>query len=114
MQLIMGTIKVGELAISLTFVVIFSSLFPVHQSGMWTINPIDRTKGFLCGKQYAICLSLIVDLIVQVGIIGCPNLLVNPQNSEQGTCCLFVTVHGQVTKQVSCNHSPSLHLAQTC
>ena len=68
--------------------------------GMWTIDPIDGTKGFLRGEQYAVCLSLIVDSIVQVGVIGCPNLPVNPENPEQGTGCIFVAVRGQGARQV--------------
>ena len=42
--------------------------------GFWTLDPIDGTKGFLRGQQYAVCLSLIVDAQVKLGIIGCPNL----------------------------------------
>ena len=68
--------------------------------GMWTIDPIDGTKGFLRGEQYAVCLSLIVDSIVQVGVIGCPNLPVNPESPEQGTGCIFVAVRGQGARQV--------------
>ncbi|KAF8814588.1 3(2),5-bisphosphate nucleotidase HAL2 [Phlegmacium glaucopus] len=72
---------------------------------MWTIDPIDGTKGFLRGEQYAVCLSLIVDSIVQVGVIGCPNLPVNPQSSEQGTGCIFVAVRGQGARQLTLNGS---------
>lgn len=67
---------------------------------MWTIDPIDGTKGFLRGEQYAVCVSLIVDAQVQVGVIGCPNLLVNPAHPEQGTGVIFKAVRGQGTQQV--------------
>ncbi|EDO18420.1 hypothetical protein Kpol_1032p12 [Vanderwaltozyma polyspora DSM 70294] len=40
----------------------------------WCLDPIDGTKGFLRGEQFAVCLGLIVDGITQVGVIGCPNL----------------------------------------
>ncbi|CCH45647.1 3'(2'),5'-bisphosphate nucleotidase 2 [Wickerhamomyces ciferrii] len=40
----------------------------------WALDPIDGTKGFLRGDQYAVCLALIEDGIVKVGVIGCPNL----------------------------------------
>lgn len=76
---------------------------------MWTIDPIDGTKGFLRGEQYAVCLSFIVDSIVQVGVIGCPNLPVNPQSSEEGTGCIFVAVRGQGARQVSLHLLPSCH-----
>ena len=40
----------------------------------WTLDPIDGTKGFLRGEQYAISLALIVDGEIQVAVLGCPNL----------------------------------------
>lgn len=40
----------------------------------WCLDPIDGTKGFLRGEQFAVCLALIVDGEVQCGVIGCPNL----------------------------------------
>ncbi|SMN22905.1 similar to Saccharomyces cerevisiae YOL064C MET22 Bisphosphate-3'-nucleotidase, involved in salt tolerance and methionine biogenesis [Maudiozyma saulgeensis] len=40
----------------------------------WCLDPIDGTKGFLRGEQFAVCLALIVDGVTQVGCIGCPNL----------------------------------------
>ena len=40
----------------------------------WTLDPIDGTKGFLRGEQFAIALALIVNGEVQLGILGCPNL----------------------------------------
>jgi 3'(2'), 5'-bisphosphate nucleotidase len=41
---------------------------------MWTLDPIDGTKGFLRGGQYAVCLALLIDARVEIGVIGCPNL----------------------------------------
>jgi 3'(2'), 5'-bisphosphate nucleotidase len=66
---------------------------------MWTIDPIDGTKGFLRGEQYAVCLSLIVDSKVQVGVIGCPNLPVDPAHPEKGIGCIFTAVRGQGAQQ---------------
>lgn len=40
----------------------------------WTLDPIDGTKGFLRGDQYAIALALVEEGQVQVGVLGCPNL----------------------------------------
>ncbi|KAK2603522.1 3'(2'),5'-bisphosphate nucleotidase [Conoideocrella luteorostrata] len=44
---------------------------------IWTIDPIDGTKGFLRGGQYAVCLGLMIDGEVRVGVLGCPNLPVD-------------------------------------
>ncbi len=40
----------------------------------WTLDPIDGTKGFLRGGQYAISLALIENGAVVLGVLGCPNL----------------------------------------
>lgn len=42
----------------------------------WTVDPIDGTKGFLRGDQYAVALALVVEGQVQIGALGCPNLSV--------------------------------------
>lgn len=61
----------------------------------WALDPIDGTKGFLRGGQYAVCLALIVDGIVQLGVVGCPNLPIHhtEPNGERGS--LFIAVRGQ-------------------
>lgn len=43
-------------------------------SRYWTLDPIDGTKGFLRGDQYAIALALIEDGKIKVGVLGCPAL----------------------------------------
>lgn len=40
----------------------------------WTLDPIDGTRGFLRGDQYAVCLALIVSGKVELSVMGCPNL----------------------------------------
>jgi 3'(2'), 5'-bisphosphate nucleotidase len=44
---------------------------------IWTLDPIDGTKGFLRGGQYAIALALLEDGDIKVGVLGCPNLPVD-------------------------------------
>ena len=43
-------------------------------SSYWTLDPVDGTKGFLRGQQYAIALGLIENGEVTFGVMGCPNL----------------------------------------
>lgn len=50
----------------------------------WTLDPVDGTKGFLRGEQYAIALALIVNGEVKLGISGCPNLALPDQSSDSG------------------------------
>lgn len=40
----------------------------------WTLDPIDGTKGFLRGEQYAVALALIEDGHVVLGALASPNL----------------------------------------
>ncbi|KAJ7805143.1 hypothetical protein B0H14DRAFT_2881122, partial [Mycena olivaceomarginata] len=81
-------------------------------TGMWTIDPIDGTKGFLRGEQYAVCIALLVDAQVQLGIIGCPNLPVDPAQPDGERGCLFVAVRGQGCHQIplSGTSSTPLHM----
>ncbi|KIJ67355.1 hypothetical protein HYDPIDRAFT_25817 [Hydnomerulius pinastri MD-312] len=65
----------------------------------WTLDPIDGTKGFLRGGQYAVCLALMIDGEPVLGVIGCPNLPVNYAEPEGPRGCLFVAVRGHGAKQ---------------
>lgn len=76
---------------------------------MWTLDPIDGTKGFLRGEQYAVCLSLIIDSVVHLGIIGCPNLPSSPASPSSATPgpgatgrgCIFLATLGQGAHQLT-------------
>ena len=73
---------------------------------IWALDPIDGTKGFLRGGQYAVCLALMVDGDVKVGVLGCPNLPVDDSvqltenigaeaTDAEGQGVLFSAVQGQ-------------------
>jgi len=73
---------------------------------IWALDPIDGTKGFLRGGQYAVCLALLVDGDVKVGVLGCPNLPVDDaapldadlgsnSSDKDGKGVLFAAVEGQ-------------------
>lgn len=61
----------------------------------WTLDPIDGTKGFLRGEQYAVALALMEEGEVVLGVLGCPNLPVDPAKPDGAKGCLFVAVRGQ-------------------
>ncbi|KAJ3355469.1 hypothetical protein HDU83_003447 [Entophlyctis luteolus] len=61
----------------------------------WTLDPIDGTKGFLRGEQYAVCLALVVDGQVELGVIGCPNLPVDWDYPKGDKGAIFVATRGQ-------------------
>lgn len=63
----------------------------------WTLDPIDGTKGFLRGDQYAIALALVVDGKVQLGVLGCPNLTEACRVEMGGPGSLVAAFRGQGT-----------------
>lgn len=67
----------------------------------WTLDPIDGTKGFLRGDQYAIALALIEAGEVKVGVLACPALPLDLSQSEPDQGSLFVAVRGQGTRLIS-------------
>ncbi|KAK4702331.1 3'(2'), 5'-bisphosphate nucleotidase, partial [Phenoliferia sp. Uapishka_3] len=73
----------------------------------WALDPIDGTKGFLRGGQYAVCLGLLQDGEVVVGVMGCPNLPVDHKNPEGEKGVIFVAVKGEGAFQRSLT-SPTL------
>lgn len=42
--------------------------------GHFTVDPIDGTRGFVRGGQYAVCLAWIADGHPRMAVMGCPNL----------------------------------------
>ncbi|MCX4239197.1 inositol monophosphatase family protein [Paraliomyxa miuraensis] len=44
------------------------------EGGYWAVDPIDGTRGFVRGGQYAVCLVWIAKGSPAVAVMGCPNL----------------------------------------
>jgi len=63
----------------------------------WTLDPVDGTKGFLRGGQYAIALALVNDGEVVLGVLGCPNL----ERADGRTGSLFVAERGGGTLELA-------------
>lgn len=71
------------------------------------LDPIDGTRGFVGKRQYAVCLGLIEDGAVVLGVLGCPNLPHAPLTQADGgpeaasragqdnVGCLFAAARGQ-------------------
>lgn len=64
-------------------------------SRYWTLDPIDGTKGFLRGDQYAVALALLENGRVQIGLLGSPNLDPDGAPNLQGSGSLAVATCGQ-------------------
>ncbi|GMJ08618.1 HIGH EXPRESSION OF OSMOTICALLY RESPONSIVE GENES 2, suppressors of PIN1 overexpression 1 [Hibiscus trionum] len=71
------------------------------QGRHWVLDPVDGTKGFVRGDQYAVALALLDRGKVVLGVLACPNLpltstgVADPQcqNNEVG-CLFFAEVGG--------------------
>lgn len=65
-----------------------------REGRFWTLDPIDGTKGFIRGDQYAIALALIENGKPIFGVLGCPrlNLPVSPGSDvmHRGWVCAAV------------------------
>lgn len=69
-------------------------------SRYWTLDPIDGTKGFLRGDQYAIALALVENGDLKVGVLACPALPQDLRQPDGPTGLLFVAVRGEGTKMM--------------
>ncbi|MCP4606970.1 MAG: 3'(2'),5'-bisphosphate nucleotidase [Proteobacteria bacterium] len=58
----------------------------------WTLDPIDGTKGFLRGDQYAVALALIVEGELAVAALACPNL---PAKGSANQGAVFSAIRGR-------------------
>jgi 3'(2'), 5'-bisphosphate nucleotidase len=69
----------------------------------WALDPIDGTKGFLRGDQYAIALALIEDGLVKMGLLACPNLHVDVDQPAGKKGCIFFALKGKGSVQMDKN-----------
>lgn len=73
---------------------------PVVPERFWVLDPIDGTKGFLRGEQYAIALGLIVDGKVVLGALGCPNFGGNIFYAARGFGAFAMPLNGGTEKRI--------------
>lgn len=86
---------------------------PVH--GFWTLDPIDGTKGFLRGEQYAVSLAWIEVGVPVLGVLGCPNLSRDFSRSfddPDPSGSMYVAVAGEGVYELPCDNptAPALHI----
>jgi HAL2 family 3'(2'),5'-bisphosphate nucleotidase len=80
----------------------------------WVLDPIDGTKGFLKGGQYAVALGLIEHGEVQVAVLACPEFQIT-ENSEKGWILYAVKGQGAWATPLfstSENSSLALHVSR--
>ncbi|ACB53771.1 3(2),5 -bisphosphate nucleotidase HAL2 [Crocosphaera subtropica ATCC 51142] len=57
----------------------------------WTLDPIDGTKGFIRGDQYAVALALVEEGEVKLGVLACPAF----PREDNGKGVIFLAIRGQ-------------------
>ncbi|WPB03112.1 uncharacterized protein RHO25_007749 [Cercospora beticola] len=69
----------------------------------WVFDPIDGTATFLRGQQYAINCAMLIDGREEIGIIGCPNVVLHSSTisedvvDEHGLGLMIYAVRGEGT-----------------
>ncbi|MEM8779484.1 MAG: 3'(2'),5'-bisphosphate nucleotidase [Cyanobacteria bacterium P01_G01_bin.49] len=84
----------------------------------WTLDPIDGTKGFIRGDQYAVALALIENGDLKLGILACPAF--PGKNGTKGV--IFLGIRGQGSVEIPLNGGtpisiqvdPSSNFEQLC
>ena len=61
----------------------------------WVLDPVDGTKGFLRGEQYAVALALIERGVVVLGTLACPNLALDGTPDREGEGCAALALRGK-------------------
>ncbi|KAE8694949.1 3'(2'),5'-bisphosphate nucleotidase [Hibiscus syriacus] len=71
------------------------------QGRHWVLDPVDGTKGFVRGDQYAVALALLDRGKVVLGVLACPNLPLTStgvddpcRRSNEAGCLFFAEVGG--------------------
>jgi 3'(2'), 5'-bisphosphate nucleotidase len=92
LQKILRTLVSEVLARPVTFEEVCD--FIDHRGGeseyTWVIDPIDGTKGFLRGDQYAVAIGVLKNLEPWAGVLACPNLPSDPTDPNGLLGALFV------------------------
>lgn len=73
----------------------------------WVLDPVDGTRGFMRGDQYALALALIENGRIVLGILACPALTLH-RNSPPGMICY--AVRGSGAFLVTRDSGPALRL----
>ncbi len=62
----------------------------------WTLDPIDGTKGFIRGDQYAVALALVEEGEVKLGVLACPAF--PREEAKKGV--IFLAIRGQGSTEI--------------
>lgn len=80
------------------------------QGRFWVLDPVDGTRGFVRGDQYALALALIENGRVVLGVLACPALSLR-QNEPPGIICYAMRDSG--TFVMAADGGPAVRLELT-
>lgn len=81
-----------------------------YSDRFWTLDPIDGTKGFVRGDQYAIALALIENGVPTVAALCCPHLpadLTEENPNKRGQVFLAVRNEGTLQRSLEDTSAPT-------
>jgi len=83
---------------------------------LWVLDPIDGTKGFLRGEQFAIALALLQDYQPILGVLGCPNLngQAEPETEGNGAIAYAIREQGAYIQEIDQPGSPKQLSVSSC
>ena len=67
---------------------------------VWCVDPIDGTKGFLRGDQYAVAIGVLQGGVPVAGVLACPNLPVDLDQPDGPRGVLYIAAQGQGCRRV--------------
>jgi len=76
----------------------------------WVVDPIDGTKGFLRGDQFAVAVALLVDGEPALAALACPLLSIDPAQPDGRRGVLALAQRGQGATIEALNGGPSRSL----
>jgi 3'(2'), 5'-bisphosphate nucleotidase len=85
-------------------------------SRLWVLDPIDGTKGFLRGEQFAIALAFLQDYQPVLGVLGCPNLndQAEPDTESNGVIAYAIREQGAYIQEIDRPGSPKQLSVSNC
>lgn len=88
--------RVPELTEDTSFAAIDCGGHPGGPDGrFWTMDPVDGTKGYIRGDQYAVALALIDGGKVVLGVMGCPHLPARSVEDDTERGLIFHAIRGE-------------------
>jgi 3'(2'), 5'-bisphosphate nucleotidase len=85
----------------------------IQTSRVWTVDPIDGTKGFIRGDQFAVAIALLVDGAPTAAALACPLLPLEPAlpDGERGIIALAVRGQGARLEALSGGFGRLMHVS---